>query len=189
MLLVDIFKVFLYPDSESILDSEDEGEDITSGILNVDIQYGTNAYEGPQEQIDSGQFTIVTRNPNLDPKINPNLKYNSAIKFWDERSGEFFRGYVTDVQVEYQRKDNPIITIIGTDIFGMMQSYLITKEIQDAIMDFSYEGWGGLNFSDFVFYMNDFTEKYLNLDITVPAGSSPSRGFWFDASQSFSQNK
>ena len=187
MLLVDIFKVFLYPDSESILDSEDEGEDITSGILNVDIQYGTNAYEGPQEQIDSGQFTIVTRNPNLDPKINPNLKYNSAIKFWDERSGEFFRGYVTDVQVEYQRKDNPIITIIGTDIFGMMQSYLITKEIQDAIMDFSYEGWGGLNFSDFVFYMNDFTEKYLNLDITVPAGSSPSRGFWFDASQSFSQ--
>jgi PKD repeat protein len=187
MLLVDIFKVFLYPDSESILDSEDEGEDITSGILNVDIQYGTNAYEGPQEQIDSGQFTIVTRNPNLDPKINPNLKYNSAIKFWDERSGEFFRGYVTDVQVEYQRKDNPIITIIGTDIFGMMQSYLITKEIQDEIMSLSSEGWGGVTFTDFLSYITDFTGKYLNLDIVVPGNLSISNGFWFDSSQSFIQ--
>jgi len=188
MLVKDVFKVFLYPDSKSILDSDNEGEDITSGILNVDIQYGTSTYEGPQEQIDSGQFTIVTRNPNLDPKINPNLNYNSAIKFFDERSGEFFRGYVTDVQVEYQRKNYPIITITGTDIFGMMQSYLVSKELQDTIMSFSYPGWGGLTFSDFLFYITDFTDKYLNLGITVPASSAGSYGFWFDSSQSFRQN-
>ena len=84
MLVADVFKVYLYADSSRNSMSQ-EGEDITSGILNVSIVEGTNLYEGPQEQIDTGQFTIVSRNPNLDPKINPNLNYNSGIKFYDER--------------------------------------------------------------------------------------------------------
>jgi len=119
MIVSEVFKVYLYPDplTGSGIDPYpfEEGEDITSGIINVNIVQGTDLYEGPQEQIDTGQFTIISRNPNLDPKINTNLKYNSRIQFWDERTGEFFRGYVTDIQVEYQRKDDPIITITGMD--------------------------------------------------------------------------
>ena len=185
MLVADVFKVYLYANPSSYSMSQ-EGEDITSGILNVDIIEGTDLYQGPQEQIDTGQFTIVTRNPSLDPKINSNLNYNSGIKFVDERSGEFFRGYVTDVQVQYQRKDDPIITITGTDIFGAAQRVVVSQETHDAIMaESTGPTWNGLTFSEMIPYMNDFTSKYLDLD-ALTSGPSP-YGFWFDATQSFAE--
>ena len=187
MLVADVFKVYLYADSSSYSMTYGEGEDITAGILNVSIVEGTDLYEGPQEQIDTGQFTIVTRNPNLDPKINPNLKYNSGIRFVDERSGEFFRGYVTDVQVQYQRKDDPIITITGTDIFGAAQRVIVSQDTHDAIMALSTgPTWNGITFSEMIPYMNDFTSKYLDLDALVGSGPPPD-GFWFDASQSYGE--
>lgn len=189
MIVAEVFKVYLYPDSVSIIHdpNNEEGEDITSGIINVDIQYGTDIYEGPQQQIDTGQFTIVTRNPAMDPKINPNLKYNSGIKFVDERTGEFFRGYVTDVQVEYQRKDDPIITITGTDIFGAMQRVVVDQDTHDEIMALSTgPSWNGLTFTEFMPYMNNFVSKYLSLDTIVGDGPS-SHGFYFEASNSFAE--
>ena len=111
-------------------------EDISSGIINVDILFGSEFYEGPYQQIDTGQFTIVTRNPNLDPKVNPNIKYNSVIDFMDERLPDkvFFRGYVTEINVEYQRDDFPIITINGTDAFGVMQRTLVSQDLVDQMI-------------------------------------------------------
>lgn len=128
MAVKDVFSV-------KLLKSDNTYEDITSGIFNVDIQHGIDVYEGPWQQIDTGQFSIVSRNPNLDPKINPNIKYNSVIDFMDSRiDGEvFFRGYVTDIDVQYQRDDYPIITITGTDAYGLMQRTLITQDIVDQI--------------------------------------------------------
>jgi PKD repeat protein len=112
-------------------------EDITSGILNVDIVQGTDVYEGPYQQIDTGQFTIVSRNPNLDPKVNPNIKFNSVIDFLDSRKDGvvFFRGYVTDIDVQYQRDDNPIITISGTDVFGLLQRRVFSEEDVEQIVN------------------------------------------------------
>jgi hypothetical protein len=182
MLVADVFKVNLYADPLDYFNGV-APQNITSGIINVDIQFGTDIYEGPQQQIDTGQFTIVTRNPNMDPKINTNLKYNSAVHFIDERSGLFFRGFVTDVQVEYQRKNDPIITITGTDIFGAMQRVVIDQDIHDLIMANSTgPTWNGLTFSEFIYYMTAFTGKYLDFNFTVGDGPSP-LGFWFDASQ------
>jgi PKD repeat protein len=111
-------------------------EDITSGILNVDITYGTETYEGPWQQIDTGQFTMVTRNPALDPKLNPNIQYSSVIDFLDSRNDGviFFRGYVTDIDVEYQRNDDPIITITGTDAFGLMQRAIVSQQLVDDMV-------------------------------------------------------
>ncbi|CAB4149400.1 PKD domain containing protein, partial [uncultured Caudovirales phage] len=188
MIVADVFKVYLYADSSSYsMRYPEDGEDITSGILNVDIVSGTDIYEGPQQQIDTGQFTIVTRNPNLDPKINPSLKYNSGIKFVDERSGEFFRGYVTDVQVEYQRNDDPIITITGTDIFGAMQRVVVSQQTHDAIMALSTgPEWNGLTFTEFLPFMAEFSDKYLALDLLTPGPPSP-WGFWFEAVSNYGQ--
>ena len=187
MLVAEVFKVYLYADPLEFFNGTTP-EDITSGILNVDIVEGTDIYEGPQEQIDTGQFTIVTRNPAMDPKINPNLRYNSAIHFHDERSGLFFRGFVTDIQVEYQRKDDPIITITGTDIFGAMQRVVVDQDTHDAIMALSTgPTWNGINFSDFMYYMQDFTAKYLDLDTIVGSGPTP-LGFWFDSTQSYAES-
>jgi PKD repeat protein len=123
----------------------------------------------------------------MDPKINPKLKYNSAIIFRDKRTGEFFRGYVTDIQVEYQRKDDPIITITGTDIFGAMQRVVVSQTTHDAIMALSTgPTWNGLTFDEFTPYMSDFTSKYLVTDGWD--GSGISHGFWFNVSSGFSED-
>ena len=186
MAVSDVFKVFLYADPFTALydpDYPSPEREITSGIINVDIVEGNDIYQGPQDQIDTGQFTIVSRNPALDPKINPNLKYNSAIKFYDARFGEFFRGYVTDVNVEYQRNDNPIITITGTDIFGAMQRAVVSQESHDSIMALSTgPSWNGITFTEFLPYMYDFVSKYLDLTAMPNIGEPSNNGFLFPTS-------
>ena len=186
MIVADVFKVYLYENPLDYFNGV-EPEDMTSGILNVNIVEGSDTYEGPQQQIDTGQFTIVTRNPAMDPKINPKLKYNSEIQFEDERGGLFFRGFVTDIQVEYQRKDDPIITITGTDIFGAAQRVVIDQDTHDEIMALSTgPTWSGLDFSEFLPYMYDFTSKYLDFDFVIGDGPTP-YGFWFDSSQAWGE--
>lgn len=125
-------------------------EDITSGIINVDIKFGTDVYEGPYQQIDTGLFTIVSRGSILDPKINPNVVEGAAIQFRDSRNVEegktnvFFQGFITDIDVQYQREDNPIITITGTDSFGLLQRTIVSENIKNFAI-----GWaGGLSVGD-----------------------------------------
>ena len=193
MFVGEVFETWLFSDPASPLEQLygspgwlANGENITEGILNVSIITGNEIYEGPQQGIETGQFTIITRNPLMDPKINTNLKYNSAIIFYDKRTGEFFRGYVTDVQVEYQRNDDPIITITGTDIFGAMQRVVISQQTHDAIMALSTgPTWNGLTFDEFIPYMDDFASKYLVTNGWDGAGIS--HGFWFNASLGFSE--
>ena len=165
----DVFKAYLFPDPDKNNYDPTSGEDITSGILNVDISYGNEIYEGPWQQVDTGQFTIVSRNQALDPKVNPNLNFNSRISFVDTRTGEFFRGFVTDVNVEYQRNDDPIITITGTDLFGILQRTVVDQEMYDNIIaESTGPTWGGVNFEYFCNSsggsMADFITKYLNTD-------------------------
>ena len=119
-------------------------DDITSGIINVDIQFGTDVYEGPYQQIDTGLFTIVSRGSILDPKINSNVVEGASIEFRDSRNVEegktnvFFLGYITDIDVQYQREDNPIITITGTDAFGLLQRTVVSENIKNFAL-----GWSG----------------------------------------------
>jgi PKD repeat protein len=185
VLVEQVFKVYLYPDPKTgFYDNNfEEGEDITSGILNVDIIQGNENYEGPYQQIDTGQFTIVSRNPNLDPKINTNLKYNSRIAFVDTRTGEFFRGYVTNIDVQYQRDDDPIITITGTDIFGVMQRTLVNEALHDEIIALAdSDAWDGVTFQEFVnldSFVALFSAKYLEVDSIAPANYPAPQGFVF----------
>jgi len=176
MSLRDSFKVYLYPDplTAPAFQQEPEGyEDITSGIVNVDVLTGTDIYEGPAQQVDTAQFTIVSRNPNLDPKINPNVTYNARIALLDVRNdtpaseAEFFRGYITGIDVQYQRNDNPIITITGTDIFGILQRTVVNETLRNQIITFMTANFRteGISFQEFVsmeeFY-NLFSSKYYN---------------------------
>ena len=172
MAVADVFKVYLFPDPLVGAQYNDEGfEDITSGILNVQITSGSEIYEGPSQQIDTGQFTIVSRNPNLDPKVNPNIRYNARIAFCDNRLNsfepqvfEFYRGYITSINVEYQRNDNPIITISGTDIFGLLQRTVVNETLFNEIIDQSTgPTWDGISFEEFVSqneFFNLFSSKY-----------------------------
>ncbi len=175
----NVFKAYLFPDPAKDSYDPTSGDDITSGILNVDIVFGNEIYEGPWQQVDTGQFTIVSRNPSLDPKINPNLNYNSRISFYDTRTnggGEFFRGYVTDIDVQYQRNDDPIITITGTDIFGILQRTLVDQTMYNNIIAMSTgPTWDGIGFEEFCNDIGgsiaEFADKYL--DTTNLSGLSP----------------
>ena len=143
MLVKQVFSAHLVlPDSSY--------QDITSGIINVDIQFGTDVYEGPQQQIDTGLFTIVTRGSILDPSINSNVVEGAEIEFRDSRDVEegktnvFFAGFITDIDVQYQREDDPIITITGTDAFGLLQRTVVSQDLKEFAM-----GWsGGLEVGD-----------------------------------------
>ena len=81
MLVDQVFSAHLVlPDSSY--------QDITGGILNVDISHGTEVYEGPYQQIDTGLFTIVSRSSTLDPNVNVNVTEGAAIEFRDSRNVE-----------------------------------------------------------------------------------------------------
>ena len=66
-----------------------------------------------------------------------------------------------------------------------MQRVVLDQDTYDTIASYSFPGWNGLTFSDFVYSMNDFTSKYLDLDAIVPANSPTPNGFWFESNQSF----
>ncbi len=122
---------------------DDSYQDITAGILNVDISHGTEVYEGPYQQIDTGLFTIVSRSSTLDPNVNVNVVEGAAIEFRDSRNVEagksnvFFLGYITDIDVQYQRDDDPIITITGTDVFGLLQRTVVSENLQQLGKDYA----------------------------------------------------
>lgn len=199
MAVSDVFKVYLYADplAGSGLSGNPfyPGEDITPGIINVNIVEGNDVYEAPYQQIDTGQFTIVSRNPELDPKVNDILRYNSRIEFHDTRGGEFFRGYVTSIDVQYQRNDNPIITISGTDIFGVLQRIVVDELLYNNIIALSDgPSWNGATFEEFCSSggsMDGFIESYLQTDLGVSGNPLPYPGFYFyiDSTSSIGTNQ
>lgn len=140
MIVADVFSAHLITESGY--------QDITSGIINVDIKFGTDIYEGPQQQIDTGLFTIVSRGSILDPKINSNVVEGASIEFRDSRNVEagktniFFQGYITDIDVQYQREDDSIITITGTDLFGLLQRTVVSEDLRSFALNYA-EGTEG----------------------------------------------
>lgn len=130
----DVIKVYL--ERNSLI------EDITEGLLTLQTASGVDFAEGIWQQPEVGQFRLVTRNPNIDPNDNPELRYNSKIivtktsQYFGEST--IFTGYVTDISVEYRLNENPIITINGTDIVGLLNRYIITQDMIDQMIADQY---------------------------------------------------
>lgn len=109
--------------------------DYTEGLLQCRITRGVQEYEGPFTQPDVGQMTIVSRNPNLDPYANPDVRYNT--KFVVKADGySLFTGTIDGIDVEYRPKgQDPIITLTGIDILGVMHKHVISDAFIDAWPD------------------------------------------------------
>jgi PKD repeat protein len=113
--------------------------EITDGIISVDIIDGLDSFDGPWQQPDVGQFTLVTRNELLDPYLNEDVKFNAKIKFYGISPDpgtpyvSFFTGFITDINVEYIPNDKPIITINGVNAIGLLKRAIITQEFLDYI--------------------------------------------------------
>lgn len=140
--------------------------DISEGILSIDIEHGINSWEGPWQQPDAGRFTIVSRNPILDPNLNSTIKFNQKIEFKTaDEDLAFFIGYITDINVEYQLNDNPIITINGTDNLGLFKRILINQ----AMLDILYTTTGSHGPYNFERFMNGIYNYFIaNSQIRIP---------------------
>jgi len=107
--------------------------DITDGILNVESIRGTEVYQSAAQIFDIGQLTITSRNKNIDPHINPDIRFNAEI--WVSYQDEIlFRGYITDVNVEYGAfNEDTIITINATDPIGLIQRHRFSQDFSDYV--------------------------------------------------------
>lgn len=108
-----------------------EWQDITNGILSIDTMSGSDSFQGFWDQPDTGQFVITSRGATSDPQLHSYIKTNALIeiKVADET---VFAGFITDVNVQYNKNDKQIVTINGTDLIGYLNRLVITQDFIDS---------------------------------------------------------
>jgi PKD repeat protein len=128
--------------------------DINEGIISIDTSTGSDYFQGFWAKPETGYITIVSRNKDLDPYINELIRTNRRIKLnvGDANNGlPLFLGVITDFNIEYRQKDDPLITINGVDYFGYLNRLVITEEfLEENVPDET------IAFADFVqLFSND----------------------------------
>lgn len=101
--------------------------DYTSGLINLNIVRGCQTYRGPQSIVDVGQLQIQSTNPDLDPYINNNVRYNNKLRIL-ANSVVIFTGKIQGIDVQYRPKDNPIISLTVFDLIASMQKHILTPD-------------------------------------------------------------
>jgi PKD repeat protein len=110
--------------------------DYTDGLINAEIIRGVEEYTGPLVQPEVGQLTLTSRNANLDPYNNANIKYNAKIRV-NAGSTRIFTGRIEGIDVEYKPKNEPtIVTINAFDLIGTMYKHKLSEGFID-----NYESW------------------------------------------------
>lgn len=110
--------------------------DYTDGLINLEIIRGVEEYTGPLSQPDVGQLTLKSRNANLDPYNNNNIKYNAKIRV-DAGGQRIFTGRIEGIEVEYGPRTEPtIVTINAFDLIGTMYKHILSEDFIN-----NYESW------------------------------------------------
>lgn len=110
--------------------------DYTSGLINAEIIRGVEEYTGPLSQPDVGQLTLKSRNANLDPYNNNNIKYNAKIRV-NAGGTRIFTGRIEGIEVEYGPRTEPtIVTINAFDLIGTMYKHILPEDFID-----NYSSW------------------------------------------------
>jgi len=144
MLSRDFIKLY-------IKDSAGQWVDYTDGLIGIETSTGLDLYVGAQQLPDTGQILITSRNKNLDPNINQNIKFNSDIKVELEKYGQhfngtIFRGVVSDINIEYRPfGEDPIISINGIDVIGQFQRYILTFDDEIFCQESAYATEEGID--------------------------------------------
>lgn len=162
MSLVTDLKVFLF--ANSVL------QDITDGILSVNWEHGITTNQGIGQVPDTGQLVLVSRNSNLDPYVNPDVRFNS--KIYVEYSGlTLFYGSINNINVEYGSfNEDTIITINVVDQIAILQQYIYSADDETYFRN-NYPD--GLNFYDFCYSAipyNDIDQVFIRpwIDYQTP---------------------
>ena len=116
----EIIKFWIYDNTNWI--------EYSDGILKIDIIRGAQSYQGPFTQPDVGQLRVVSRNNQLDPYLNENVRFGSKVKVTADLV-TIFTGTIDGVDVEYRpRGEDPEITINCIDMIGTMQKHVLSDE-------------------------------------------------------------
>lgn len=157
--------------------------DYTNGVLEADIVRGIQStYIGPWQQCESGVLTLSSRNENLDPYVNSNIRMNKDIRVLalDE---PIFTGRINGINVDYQPKgEPPIITISAVDMIGTMALHTLRDTFKDRLgtsMDLNgmFQELEACNGSDPTTYPSEyeiigFTNPYRSAGALSDAGSA-----------------
>jgi len=128
MRAVDLITLQIYVNNQWI--------DYTDGLINLEIIRGVEEYTGPLSQPDVGQLTLKSRNTNLDPYNNNNIKYNAKIRV-NAGGTRIFTGRIEGIEVEYGPRTEPtIVTINSFDLIGTMYKHILPEDFID-----DYESW------------------------------------------------
>jgi PKD repeat protein len=135
--------------------------DITNGVLSIDFKSGSDSFEGFWDQPDTGQFVITTRGDTADPNLNSLITTNAFLQISRGNPNEFdtglYYGFITDVNVKYNKRDKQIVTINGTDVIGFLNRLLITQEFIDTIVLPTYPD-ALMPVADLIFYAPYFLQ-------------------------------
>lgn len=113
---------------------DDVWVDYTDGTIDIDIVRGIqNQYEGPWQQVEAGVLTLTTRNPNLDPYTNSDIRMNREVRV-TALDDAIFTGRINGINVDYQPKGKPpIITISVIDMIGTMALHTLRDSFKTRL--------------------------------------------------------
>jgi PKD repeat protein len=105
--------------------------DYSDGIIDVGIIRGCQGYKYIWQQPEAGVMTLITRNPDLDPYANNNVRSNKYIRLKND-SEVFFTGRISEINVDYQPKgEPPQITLVAIDLIGTMGIHILKDTFAD----------------------------------------------------------
>ena len=154
----------------------------TNGVLSVDIISNIDQYEGNFSTPDVGQLVLTSRNENLDPNVNGNVRFNSPIRIEvsdgvSTPTPNIFYGWITDINVEYRPKgEPPLITINAVDIIGKLQRHAFTEAFESHIRTNYPSGIGIADLFDEIYNQNEIVGfDYITWDLLYnPSPLNPS---------------
>jgi hypothetical protein len=123
--------------------------DATNGILQIDITRGIPNYQGMWSQSQPGQLRLRSRNTNLDPAKNDQVKTFTMIRVEVEGT-PIFTGKIFDTNTEYFPREDSIITIDAFDELGVLSQ---RKIINRKVINHDYEAKqivSPINFGSFI---------------------------------------
>lgn len=145
--------------------------DYSEGITGIGVLRGIQGYQAIWQTPEAGVLTIVTRNPDVDPYANEDIRMGRDIRI-KANGNILFTGRITDINVDYQPKGKPPVTtltavdMIGTmalhalsdgfterlgsvmDIYGLFQELEITDQTEIIGWNNPYREGGGLWFGN-----------------------------------------
>lgn len=94
--------------------------DYSEGIIDIGIIRGVQGYQYIWQQPEAGILTLISRNPNLDPYNDENIRSGREIRIKTDTSN-IFSGRISEINVDYQPKGKPPqITLVAVDMIGTM---------------------------------------------------------------------